>query len=275
MPKVSRITKQKRNKQRYNIFLEHSGQEAYGFSVEEDTLISETIHKGQELDQITIDALLAKDTVHKGYSLALTYLGFRMRSIQEMKQYLAKKEIDSEHITVIITRLCNEQLLNDQAFAKAFVQTKINTTSKGPLLVKKELMEKGVNGEISEQALAAYTVDEQVGKIVKWLGKQANKTSQHAYSQRIIKQKQNLMQKGFTHQVIAIAFEQVKQPKDDDQEWRAVIYQGERILRKHARKWEGVELEQKVKASLYQKGFGLEMIERFIEEYIKHDNDFN
>lgn len=269
LPQVTRITKQKRNNQRYNVFLKQGDKEIYGFSVEENTLIEEMIRKGQELDQPTIDALLSKDTIHKAYSLALIYLGHRMRSVFEMKQYLMKKEIDPEHIEEIISRLLKEKLLDDEAFALAFVRTKVNTTVKGPLLIKKELQEKGVHESVAETALATFSREDQLEKINKWLVKEAKKTNRQSHQQKIMKQKQGLMQKGFSHAVITEALEQFKQVKDNQEEWAAVITQGQKILRKQSRKWQGYELKQKVKASLYQKGFGIEEIDRFIQEYLE------
>lgn len=269
MPKVAKITRQKKNPQRYNVFFDQGGQDVYGFSVEEETLITERISKGHELDQGTIDALLAKDTVHKGYGLALTYLGYRMRSIKEMKQYLTKKEIEPVHISVIIDRLLDEKLLDDLAYAKAFVRTKVHTLFKGPLLIKKELIEKGVNQITAEQALDVYTEEEQLEKVVHWLEKQKKKTKKLSHQQNLMKQKQTLVQKGFSRSIIDKAFSQVEQEKDQEAEWQAVVTQGQKILRRYARKSSGFELNQKVKAALYQKGFSFDEIDRFLNDHIE------
>ena len=271
MQKISRITVQKKNKNRYNIFLVKDAKEVYGFSVQEETLIAERLQKGMELEDATIESLLAKDTIHKGYSLALNFLSYRMRSIKAMKEYLQKKEIDAEHITVIINRLINEKWLDDAAFAEAFIRTKVQTTSKGPLVVKKELIEKGVSVEKADEALIHYSIDEQLEKAVKLIKKNSRKSAKQSFQQQQNKIKQSLMQKGFSQGIIQEAFTQVTQVKDQDQEWDAVVFQGEKILRRYTNKYQGSELRHKVKASLYQKGFSLDEIEKFIEHYIDGD----
>ncbi|MFB1052137.1 recombination regulator RecX [Paraliobacillus sp. JSM ZJ581] len=270
MQKISRITIQKKNKHRYNIFLDQHGNESYGFSVEEDTLIAEHLRKGMKIDQATIDTLIKKDNLHKGYSLSLQYLSYRMRSVKEMYDYLVKKELDETQIQVIIERLKKEKWLDDQLFAVAFVRTKIQTTSKGPLLIKKELIEKGVSSQVAEIGLTYYSFEQQVEKASKLITKKQNRNNKASFRQQLNKIKQSLVQKGFTQEAINKVTGQISHNKDEEQEWEAVVYQGEKALKKMQRKWSGFELQHKVKASLYQKGFSFEVIEKFIDVYIKN-----
>lgn len=268
MQKISRITVQKKNKNRYNIFLEKDKVEVYGFSVQEDTLIAERLQKDMELEDATIDMLLAKDTIHKGYSLGLNFLSYRMRSINEMEQYLQKKEIDEEHITMIINRLMDEKWLDDQAFAEAYVRTKVLTTSKGPAIIKRELIEKRVPVDKAEAALVHYPAETQLEKAMKLIEKSGRKSTKQSFFQQQNKLKQNLIQKGFSQTIIQEAFSEVTQVKDQEAEWDAVVFQGEKILRRHITKLQDRELKQKVKGTLYQKGFSLDVIDSFIDQYI-------
>lgn len=268
MQKISRITIQKKNKDRYNIFLEKDKNNVYGFSVHEETLISERLQKGMELEDTTIDSLLAKDTIHKGYSLALNFLSFRMRSINEMEQYLQKKEIDEEHIPIIIKRLTNERWLDDAAFAEAYVRTKVLTTPKGPLIIKKELLEKRVDADKVEAALIHFPAEAQLEKVMKFIEKSARNSAKQSFSQQQNKLKQSLIQKGFSQTIIKEAFNQATQEKNQEQEWDAVVFQGEKLLRRYTNKLEERELKHKIKGALYQKGFSLDEIEKFIENYI-------
>ncbi|MDY0395804.1 hypothetical protein RWE15_17060 [Virgibacillus halophilus] len=60
--------------------------------------------------------------------------------------------------------------------------------------------------------------------------------------------------------------ERYKNEKDTDGEWEALLKQGEKLWQKNARKYEGYNLQLKVKEGLYRKGFELQAIDRFIEE---------
>lgn len=272
MTKITKITTQKRNKNRYNVFLDKGEGETYGFSVEEDVLIEHQLKKGMELDEPTIESLIRKDTIHKSYTLSLNFLSFRMRSVKEMKDYLVKKEVDTEHITVVIERLLEEGLLNDKDFAEAMVRTRINTSSKGPLLVKKELIEKGVDVVVADESIQQYTYEEQYEKAMKWVNKKLKNDGRKSFRQQVQQVQQTLMQKGFSQEVVKDVMKEVQEEKDGDAEWEAVVYQGEKLLRKYSNKDEGNKLKQKMKASLYRKGFGFEYIERFLEEYVNENN---
>ncbi|MCA0971822.1 recombination regulator RecX [Halobacillus litoralis] len=268
MAKLTRITTQKKNKNRYNIYLDHGRGEDYGFSVDADVLVKYRLQKGMELDDATINALIQTDTIHKSYTLAINYLSYRMRSEKEMRQYLLEKEVEPEHVDEIIKRLYNEKLLDDQEFANSLIRTRVMTSSKGPLLLKKELIEKGVTAMQAEEALQYYPFDRQLEKASKFAEKKMRQDSRKSRKQQIQSVQQTLMQKGFSGDVIQEALASLPEEEENDSEWEAVVYQGEKLVRKYERKTEGYELKQKVKAGLYRKGFPFDLIDRFLEEYV-------
>ncbi|WP_099157593.1 recombination regulator RecX [Virgibacillus ndiopensis] len=266
MKKITRITTQKKRKNRFNIFLDDGQGEAYGFSVDEAVLIEYKLRKGLELDDSMIRTLVQKDNLHKSYTLAINFLSYRMRTIKEINDYLVKKEVEPEHITKIIERLINEKLLDDKMFANAFVQTRIHTTSKGPMLVKKELIDKGVSATIASDAIQQYTYEIQYEKAQKWVSKKLNSNNKHSFRKQIQQLQVTLVQKGFAKDVIKEVVADVQDVKDDDVEWEALVHQGEKILRKHQTKFEGYALHLKIKEALFRKGFTIELINKFLDE---------
>ncbi|RCW62840.1 recombination regulator RecX [Saliterribacillus persicus] len=271
MVQISRITTQKKSKHRYNIFLNDGKKEFYGFSVDEDILIKEHLHKGMELDQAKIDSLQDKDATHKLYTLSLHYLSYRMRSEKELLDYLKKKEVPLETVSEVMDRLKEEGLLDDKAFAVALINTRILTTSKGPLLIKKELIEKGVDRLIIEEVIPLYTFDKQYEKVLKLIEKKSNFNEKKSYKEQLDRLKLNLMQKGFSNDVIQEALASASPEKDNEAEYQAVVFQGEKALQKYSRKSQGFELKHKVKSALYRKRFSAELIDRFIEEYVENE----
>lgn len=269
MTKISKITTQKKNKSRYNIFIKNGEQESYAFSVDEEILIKFSLKKGMEIDDATKDLLLQKDSIHKVYTLALNYLSYRMRSKQEIATYLEKKEVDPEQIPIVIDRLVKEGFLDDKEFAIALVRTRLHTTSKGPLLIKKELQEKGITANVIQEALQDFTFEHQLEKALKWVEKKLKSGSKKSFNQQVQATQQTLMQKGFTNDVITSALANVNEEKDTETELQAVFYQGEKLVRKYEKKSNGFELKQKVKAALYRKGFNFDHIQQFIDENIE------
>lgn len=268
LAKLTRITTQKKHKNRYNIFLDHGQGEVYGFSVDEDVLVKYRLQKNMELDEPTINAMIQTDTLHKSYTLAINYLSYRMRSEKEIRDYLKDKEVDPEHEDEIVTRLKKEKLLDDQEFANSLVRTRVMTASKGPLLLKKELIEKGVQASQAEEALQFYPFAKQYEKAMKFAQKKMKNDGRKAYRQQIQNVQQTLMQKGFQGDVIQEVLANLPEEENEDSEWEATVYQGEKLLRKYQSKAEGYELKQKLKSALYRKGFTFDHIDRFIDEYV-------
>jgi len=268
LKKITRITTQKKNKSRYNIFLNKDQREEFAFSVDEAILIEYRLRKDLELDETTIHELIQKDTIHKAYTMAINYLSYRMRTEKEMMDYLTEKEVDPEHITKIVQRLIREKLIDDQQFAEMFVRSRMNTATKGPELIKKELIDKGVSAQIADNAAAGYPDDVQYEKVQKLIEKKLNRSNK-SFRTQTNQLQATLVQKGFTIDVIKYAMAGIEDQKDDEAEWQAIIKQGEKLLRKHQLKFSGYELRQKVTEGLYRKGFTFDLINQFLDEQLE------
>lgn len=267
MKTISRITTQKKRKDRFNIYLNDGNKETYGFSVDEAVLIEYRLRKGLELDDSMIVVLVEKDTLQKSYTLAINYLSYRMRTKKEIYDYLVKKEVESKHIPVIMDRLEKEKLIDDTSFADSFVRTRIHTSNKGPMLVKRELQEKGVSSAIATQAIEQYTYAVQFEKAQKWAEKKLKQSSKKSFQQQLQQVQGTLMQKGFSQDVIRDVLRGIEDEKDEDEEWSALVQQGEKLMRKHQAKLSGFDLQRKVKESLYRKGFTGDLINKFLDEH--------
>ena len=86
-----------------------------------------------------------------------------------------------------------------------------------------------------------------------------------SHKELIRKIQQNLLTKGFTQEAIQQAIANLPQEVDQEQEYDLLVIQGEKLWRKNLR-FEPKKRKMKIKQSLYQKGFDLEMIQRFITE---------
>ena len=79
------------------------------------------------------------------YDSAIRYIGIRMRSIKEVKEYLNKKKYDNKDIESVVNKLIEQGLLNDKKFAISYVNDKIYLTKSGPDKIKNELIKLGIN----------------------------------------------------------------------------------------------------------------------------------
>jgi len=259
---VTKIQQQKKRKNRYNIFVN----DVYTFSVDEDVLVKYHIHKGMDLTPEEIEEITSDEDFHSTYMMAINYLSYRMRTQQEIRTYLQDKEITLEMTNDIIKRLDEEQLIDDQTFAEAFVRDRMNQTSKGPKIIVKELQEKGVSREIADKAVLQYDHDAQFSKAYKWAQSEAKKKSPHAAKKQKEQIQYKLMQKGFSSDVISQVMNEIEIEVDETEEYQKLEKQADTLLRRYEKKHEGYELKMKLKSALYQRRFPSELIDEYIDK---------
>lgn len=268
MVTISRITTQKRNQGRYNVYIHNGRQETYGFSVDEDVLVQFNLRKGLEINKEQIKQLIDQDLMNQSYNQALKYLSYRMRSEKEVRSFLATKEVSSDQIDQMIHKLKSQNLLDDLEFANMFVRSRIQSSRKGPLLIKNELKNKGVTEIISNQALKEYTYDIQFKKAMNIVKKRLERSSKHSFKRQLDQAKAALQRNGYTHDVILDVVRQFQENKDENAEWLAIQHQGEKLFRKHGKKYKDYELQQKVKEGLYRQGFSIDIIHKYLTNQV-------
>jgi regulatory protein len=262
---ITKITTQQKNQDRFNIFMDYGKGEEYAFSVDSAVLIRFELRKGMEIDEFSILEIQFQDDIRKAYNRAINYLARRMRSEKEIRDYLAEKEIEQPIINEVIHKLAAQKYINDEEYALSYVRTQMNTTDKGPDLIRMELKERGMNEGIIKHAIAEYPFEDQVEKAIKVAEKVIKKNSKE--SQRIVKQKaeQFLLRKGYSFDVILLALTEANTDKELDDEMEAIRYQGEKAHRKFS-KFTGFEYTQKMKQALFRKGFSMDLIEKYLDE---------
>ncbi|CAH2715657.1 Regulatory protein RecX [Neobacillus rhizosphaerae] len=262
---ITKITTQQKNQDRLNVFIDYGKGEEFAFSIDSDILIKFQLKKGMELDDFSTMEIQYQDDIRKAYNLAINYLARRMRSEKEISDYLNQKEVDEPVINEVLHKLTAQRYINDGEYALAYVRTQVNTTDKGPNLIKLELKEKGISEVIRLQALEEFPLELQIEKASKVTEKFFQKGSKESLKIQKQKLEQLLQRKGFSFEVIHIALNETEVDKEDDEEMEAIRYQGEKAQRKFSQ-LTGFEYQQKMKQTLYRKGFSMELIERFLAD---------
>lgn len=259
---ISKITRQKNNEERYNIFIN----EKYSFSVDESTLIKFGLTKGKVIDQFEIDEITYEDEIAKAFNTALHFLSFQMRSEHEVKKKLLDKGYGESVVLEAIQKLHKLGFLNDETYSKALLETKKKTQKKGPYAIKEDLKKKGIDKQLQEKVLSTFTYDEQKQLAKELALKTVKLNSKKTPSQIKQKIQETLLRKGYSFAIVEDVLSEIKLQKEDD-EWLDLIeIQGEKVWNKYAKKFDGTTLHLKVKQSLYQKGFPINIIEQFIEQ---------
>tara|TARA_Y100000590_G_scaffold422903_1_gene528126 strand:+ start:1216 stop:1785 length:570 start_codon:yes stop_codon:yes gene_type:complete len=126
------------------------GQFAFSLSYNQAQLLT----VGQELSSVEMANLLESDNVEKAYEKALGFISHRPRSVLEVSNRLKKYGIDSKVAEEVISRLKEKNVLNDTDFALLWVENRSTFRPRGKLLLRKELLSKGISDNDIEIALS-------------------------------------------------------------------------------------------------------------------------
>lgn len=100
------------------------------------------------------------DDFEKYLNKALRFLSFRPRSEKEVRDKLESQKASKEIIERIINSLKDHKFLNDEDFAKRFIEQRLRFKPKGIRLIKLELKQKGIDQEIIDQAITSLSSHE-------------------------------------------------------------------------------------------------------------------
>jgi regulatory protein len=154
MSKISAIEPQQKNPQRVNVYLD--GEFAFGLA----RITAGWLKVGQEISDEKIVSLQAEDASEIAYQKALHFLSFRPRSSMEIRQNLAKRDTPEDLVEQTVNRLQRAGLVNDQEFARAWVENRNSFRPRSKSALRMELRRKGLSDEIVRTVLDEQ-VDEQ------------------------------------------------------------------------------------------------------------------
>lgn len=84
----------------------------------------------------------------KFYNSSLRFLSYRPRSEKEIEGKLKSKKVSSEIIEKIIIKLKEKRFINDEEFAKWWIESRIRFKPRSLRLIELELKQKGISDDI-------------------------------------------------------------------------------------------------------------------------------
>ena len=88
------------------------------------------------------------------FDKVLKFLSFRARSEFEINEYMLRKGWNEETRKKILEKLNRLQLIDDEAFARQWIEFRTHGRPEGKTLIKMELRRKGVDKEIIDKLLS-------------------------------------------------------------------------------------------------------------------------
>lgn len=123
----------------------------------EDVILENNLLYKSEINQELLDKINIENNYQLAYNNAVKYIMVRLRSINEIKVYLSKKNYSNDVIEKVIDKLIKNKLLDDEVFTKAYINDKLNFTNMGKYKLINELTTKmKVDNNIIYNVLESY-----------------------------------------------------------------------------------------------------------------------
>ncbi|RLT44802.1 MAG: RecX family transcriptional regulator [Chloroflexi bacterium] len=154
---ITSLQRQKRNPERVNVYLDG----AYAFAL--PALEAVKLRREQHLSDGEIEALKTLDLRAKAYDKAVGFLAIRPRSVEEVRQRLGRygnqqqERLAEVHIEWIIDKLLEQGYLNDDEFARYWVEQRNQFKPISPRALRFELRRKGIADQIIEPLIEGST----------------------------------------------------------------------------------------------------------------------
>lgn len=149
--KITDITRQKKNSERVNIFLDNQ----YAFSLEEVDVLKFKLKIGTELDAKEIEKLSLESNLSKAMKKAMDIISRKPVTKKELQNKLFDKGYDESVVSVALEELTELGYLNDYDYATLYLDYAAEKCY-GKKKIVYELSHKGVSNDIIYEVLSEH-----------------------------------------------------------------------------------------------------------------------
>ena len=190
------IKYEKKSNGNYLIYLDNDTK----IKVNEDIILKYKLLYKKNIDEYLLENIIQDNNNYNIYNKCVKYIGIRLRSINEIREYMNRLNTSNELIDETIDRLINNKLLDDEIFTKAFIKDKFNFTTMGPYRIYQELKKHKIDDSIINKYISEIDNDlleEKINKQIKKLIK-SNKNKNNLRN----KIYHNLLNLGYSNELI-------------------------------------------------------------------------
>jgi regulatory protein len=199
--RITAIEQQKR-RPRANIFVD--GRFALSLSL---ALVAQAgLRQGDAVAADRLEALRQADQRQQAHEAALRLLTYRPRSEAELRYRLARRGLPPLVVQEAVARLREQGLLDDEAFARYWVEARQQSSPRGRRLLRRELAAKGIATETTRQALATVAEEEAARRAAETKASHLHDVDYATFRRRL---GQFLLRRGFPYETAGVLVEEL------------------------------------------------------------------
>lgn len=221
---------------------------------------------GKEINKEVFDVLKDHEQVNRAYNKALKFLTVKDYTYNQMKKKLMDSgNFDDAQLDTTLELLKEKNLINDEAFTLNYIR---RCTRLGVGINKAiyNLRSYGIDSEIIDQCLEENDFDDECLAATKLIDIYYNRNNSFSYKAMLKKIRDKLYLKGFTSETIEKALSEYDFKYDNDNEKLALEKEFNKQKKKYSKKYQGVQLKEKIIDSLLRKGYNYEHIKEILNK---------
>lgn len=255
-----RITRLEHQKSTITLFLDH-GQSVV---LVKEVLGEFYLYTNKELTEEELEAIKNYSAMVKHYQYTLRILAKALYSEHDIIKKLRQRDLKEETISLIITRLKNNNLLNDENYARSLFNYYLKRGA-GPLLIRRKLESKNIEATLIDEIVK---IDDDLAFNQALLVGQSFAKKQKNIAKSALLQKiySKLTRDGYPAHVTGLVLEELKESlTDHDRD--ALVKDYPRMYLKVSQKHSDEKvIEEETIKKLIQKGYRYGAIRKYLEE---------
>lgn len=157
-PTITRLEAQTHNEDRVSVFLDGE----FAFGVHEDVAAKHGLREGRTLSKEERWRVEQDEAYVEAKQRALNYLAHKPRTEEEVRRKLRRQDVGRPIIDEVVARLYELEYLDDEVYARDYVRNRFASKQYGPVRLRRELEERGIDAALADQAVADFFADQDV-----------------------------------------------------------------------------------------------------------------
>ena len=146
---ITCLESQVHNDDRVSVYLDGE----FAFGIHEDLVVKHSLQVGATLTPEEARELERDEQYVDAKQTALDYLAYKPRTEEEVRRKLRQEDVPSPVIEDVIARLYELEYLDDEAYAHDYAHNRFSSKKYGPVRIRRELTERGVDRRLADAAV--------------------------------------------------------------------------------------------------------------------------
>jgi regulatory protein len=146
---ITALEPQKNDPNRTSVFLDGE----FAFGVHQDLVVKHGLRVGATLTPEERRTIERDEQYVQAKQRALDYLAHKPRTEAEVRRKLRRQDAADAVIDDVVARLYELDYLDDEAYAADYVRNRFASKKYGPVRIRRELVERGVDRHVAEAAV--------------------------------------------------------------------------------------------------------------------------